>query len=170
MGRFELTEELLTGVDAIDEHHRTLLELGNRVIDPAAIKRDGPVFADAIAFLSDYVRYHFAAEEQVMTESQFPHYEHHRRWHDRFREEVSAYADQAAAGGMTKDLKLKVSFAIENWLAEHIRITDRDLAAHLRQRGAGADLSLPSVRTLVDQGKLPQAFVEREGRWARLDD
>jgi len=52
--------------------------LGNRVIDPSAVKTDGPTFEDAIKFLSDYVMYHFAAEEYVMIESHYPNVEHHR--------------------------------------------------------------------------------------------
>ena len=166
MRRFELTKELLTGVDAIDKHHRTLLELGNRVIDPSAIKTDGPIFEDAIKFLSDYVMYQFAAEEYVMIESHYPNFEHHHRWHERFKGEVSAYADQAAVGGTTKDLKLKVSFAIENWMMEHIQITDRSLVQYLQQQQGSADIRLPSVRSLMDKGKLPGSFTERLV-WAR---
>ena len=169
MRRFELTEELLTGVEAIDNHHRALFELANRVVDPAVIKTEGPLFAEAVRFLSDYVLYHFAAEEQVMLDARFPHVESHRGWHDRFKQEIAGYADQAAAVGFTKELNLRVSFAIENWLTEHIRITDRGLADYLKERGEGADVRFPSVRALVEWGKLPQGLAERDG-WTQAGD
>jgi len=103
MRRLELTEDLLTGVEDIDEHHRTLLELGNKVINPSAYKKDGTIFEDALKFLADYVIYHFAAEEYVMIESNFPNYEHHRQWHERFKQEVSDCVNRAQTEGISKD-------------------------------------------------------------------
>jgi hemerythrin len=154
MRRLEMTEDLLTGIEDIDEQHRTLLELGNRVINPSAYKTDGTIFEDALKFLADYVIYHFAAEEYVMVESNFPNYEHHRQWHEHFKQEVSDYVNRAQTEGTSKDLKLKVSFAIENWLLEHIRITDRSLAKFLQQQKGGTSMQLPSARALKDMGKL----------------
>jgi hemerythrin len=161
MKRLELTEDLITGVEDIDEHHRTLLELGNRVIDPSAYKTNGTIFEDALKFLADYVIYHFAAEEYVMVESNFPKYEHHRQWHERFKQEVSDCVNRAKTEGISKDLRLKVSFAIENWLLEHIRITDCSLAKFLQQQKGGTSIHLPSIRVLKDIGRLPEEFNER---------
>jgi hemerythrin len=158
--RLELTEDLLTGVEGIDEHHRTLLELGNQVINPSAYKTDETIFEDALKFLADYVIYHFAAEEYVMIESNFPNYEHHRQWHENFKQEVSSCLNRAHTEGISKDLKLKVSFAVENWLLEHIQITDRSLAKFLQQQKGGISIHLPSVRALKDAGKLPVEFDE----------
>ena len=166
MRRLELTEDLRTGVEDIDEHHRTLLELGNKVINPSAYKEDGTIFEDALKFLADYVIYHFAAEEYVMIESNFPNYEHHRQWHERFKQEVSDCVNRAQTEGISKDLKLKVSFAIENWLLEHIRITDCSLAKFLQQQKGSTSIHLPSVRALKDMGKLPGEFNELSV-WAR---
>jgi hemerythrin len=106
------------------------------------------------------VIYHFAAEEYVMIESNFPNYEHHRQLHERFKQDVTAFVKRAQTEKISKDLKLKVSFAIENWLLEHIRITDGSLAKFLQQQKGGALMHLPSVRALKDMGKLPGEFNE----------
>ncbi|MCK9197080.1 MAG: hemerythrin domain-containing protein [Syntrophales bacterium] len=168
MKLFELTEDLLTGNKDIDEHHRALLKLGNLVVQPSAIKAEGTIFAEAISFLSNYVMYHFAAEEYAMVSSNYPNYEHHRQWHEHFKHEVSIYVNQAQAEGASKDLKLKVSFAIENWLLEHIRITDRSLAKYLQEQGIDTNIYLPTIRTLKDKGKLPEAFDELSV-WSKID-
>ncbi len=160
MRRFELTEDLLTGVEDIDAQHRVLLNLGNKVVDPSAIKGEEKIFTDALAFLGDYVVYHFVAEEYVMEAANYPHYEHHRLWHERFKQEVSRYVEQARREGITKDLRLKVSFAIEDWMLEHIRVTDRALANFLRQRESDVTVHLPDARTLKNAGKLPENFNE----------
>jgi len=161
MKRFEFTDDLLTGIEDIDNHHRRLLELGNLVIDPSAIKTDALSFEDAIKFLTEYVIYHFAAEEDLMIESNYPYYEHHRQWHERFKQDIFNYANRAESEGISKNIKLKVSFAIENWLLEHIRITDRTLAKYLQEQEDGAYASLSGIRTLKDKGMLPETFNER---------
>jgi hemerythrin len=166
MRRLEMTEDLLTGVEAIDEHHKTLFQLGNRIINPSAYKKDGTIFEDALKFLADYVIYHFAAEEYVMIKYSFPKYEHHRQWHERFKQEISDCVNRAQTEGISKDIKLKVSFALENWLLEHIRITDRSFAKFLQQQKDGTSTHLPSIRTLKDMGKLPGEFNELSV-WAR---
>ena len=48
MGRFTLTEDMVTGILDIDEHHRILLDLGNRVIELSAIKTDRALFEEAL--------------------------------------------------------------------------------------------------------------------------
>lgn len=155
MKRFELTDDLLTGIADIDEHHRILLELGNRVTAPAAVKADGAIFANALRFLSAYVIYHFTAEEYVMMEAAFPGYEHHRQWHDRFKYEILGYVDQASREGVSEELRLKISFAMENWLTEHIRISDRGLAEFLRQQKPGVPIHLPDISAFKELAKIP---------------
>ena len=168
MERFELTADLLTGIADIDDQHRKLLELANQVVKPSAIKSDGPMFEGALKFLEEYVIYHFAAEEYAMAESDYPNIIHHNQLHSTFRKDVAAFVAQASREGDSKDLRLKVSFAIENWLLEHIRITDRDLAQFLKQQGRAVSVRLPDARTLKTAGKLPEDFNEGQVRFSNL--
>ena len=158
MERFDLTVDLLTGNTDIDEHHRILLDLANEVVDPSAIESDSALFGKALAILARYVVYHFAAEEYLMEQSAYPHETHHRQWHDRFRDEVASYVARAYQDGLSRELRLKVSFAIETWFMEHIRITDRDFARFLQQQGGAADVRLPDTQILKTAGKLPVNF------------
>lgn len=160
MKRFAMTDDLITGIEDIDEHHKMILELGNQVIVPSAVKAGGPLFDNALQFLANYVIYHFAAEEFVMMECAFPQYDHHRQWHDRFKHEVLGYVNQVTKEGMSQDIRLKVSFAMENWLIEHVRITDRALATFLQQK-ACVPIHLPAVRALKEAGRLPEDFSEQ---------
>jgi hemerythrin len=160
MRHFELTEDLLTGIEDIDKHHRALIELVNKAVDPSAIKRDGRVFEDALQFLADYVTYHFAAEEYVMLEHGYPNYEHHRQWHERYKHEVSNWINRAKTEGLSKDLRVTISVSIEDWLLEHVRITDKGLALFLRQKVDGAMVHLPDGQFLKKAGRLPEHAAE----------
>jgi len=161
MNRFELTNDLCTGITDIDDQHRTILELGNRVVALSAIREDEKIIEEALRFLTDYVVYHFAAEEYAMTQFRFPNADHHRAWHGRFRNEVLGYVDRTKIIGLPKDLRLQVSFAFENWLLEHVRITDLGLARFLQQHRDKEEVSLPTVGALETAGKLPAGFVDR---------
>jgi hemerythrin len=158
MDRFVLTADLVTGVPDIDDQHRTLFAIANRVVDPSTIDKGEPFFREILAFLAGYVLYHFAAEEHVMTNAGYPRFEQHRRWHEDFRAEVAELTEAARAGGVSKALKLRVSFAIEDWLMGHIRITDRDLADFLVQELGLHTVRLPDMQTLKNAGRIPADF------------
>jgi hemerythrin len=161
MARFELTRDLLAGVPEIDDQHRELLELGNVVVDPATLNQGAAVFREALRFLAGYVRYHFAAEEHVMQKAGYPRFEQHRQWHERFRRDVDRLVEKARRSGVSKAIAVEVSFAIENWLLEHIRITDKDFVTFLRQHTNGKEHRLPDVATLKRARLLADDFDER---------
>jgi hemerythrin len=169
MGRFELTADMMTGVQDIDEQHRNIVALGNKVTDLSAIRTDKALFEDALRFLADYVIYHFAAEEFAMLAVCYPNYDHHRRWHEHFKEDITNYYGQAKAKEISPDLRLKISFAIENWLQEHIRITDQEFAKFLQQKGGSVLIRLLKARDLKDAGKLPEDINERLTKAASPD-
>ena len=155
MKRLELTADLFTGITDIDEDHRELLEVGNRIVDPSFLKADIQTLEEALSFLEDYVLYHFAAEEYAMSYTGYPGIEKHSRLHKNFQNEISGYVNIGRTEGVTKELVLKISYAIEDWLIEHIRIADREFAKFLNP------VRLPSVRQLKEAGMLPQNFNEQ---------
>ena len=160
MGRFKLTGTLVTGNQDIDHQHRTLLELGNRVVEPSAVDDNPALFHEALGFLAAYVDYHFASEEHVMRETGYPRYQQHREWHQRFRQEVAELVRLEQVDDDSKALRLRVSFAIEDWLLAHTQIMDAELAKFLRQQRGGTVVKFPDVRTLKQAGSLPHDFNE----------
>ncbi len=160
-----MTCDLLTNGPDIDSQHRLLFDLANQVVDPSTIDRGPDYFLEVTSFLANYVDFHFAAEETVMSETRFPRAEVHRNWHDSFRSEVHRFAEQARSEGVSKSLKLKLSFAIENWLLDHIRINDRELAQHILHQSGLRGVELPDPRALKAAGILPAHY--DDGLWTR---
>jgi hemerythrin len=156
MRKFELTPDLVTGVDDIDAQHRTLLDLANRVIEAS---EDAPpaIFHRALTFLVNYTVDHFAAEEAAMDRTAYPGARFHREFHDRLRREIAGIVAQAKQEGSSKKAQLAVQFMLEDWLIYHIRETDRDLANHLRNHSPGATiLYLPAVRERKSNAATPE--------------
>jgi hemerythrin-like metal-binding protein len=160
MGRYALTGDLLTDVPAIDAHHRALLDLANRVVDPNTLSQGVATFRDALRVLCACVQYHFAAEEHVMQNMGYPRLDHHRQWHDRFRRNIDGLAVRVQDGGLSRPVAIEISFAFETWFLEHIRIMDRDVAAFLREAFGARQEPLPDIATLKSSGALSQDFDE----------
>ena len=55
MRPIDFTDDLLTGNDTIDEHHRALFEWGNRALAHGDDVPDGRTVAEVLAFLAGYV-------------------------------------------------------------------------------------------------------------------
>jgi diguanylate cyclase (GGDEF)-like protein/PAS domain S-box-containing protein/hemerythrin-like metal-binding protein len=120
----------LVGVDELDEEHRNLVELGNRLND--ALKRDEP--ADAILRMFDdllaAITHHFETEIRYMTTYRYPEQKAHEADHARLMNEALHLKRQFSEGR-----ELSALHAIKDWLTKHIAYDDRNLAAYLKQRG-----------------------------------
>jgi hemerythrin len=158
MDQFVLTDALLTGVPDIDNQHRMLFKIANQIVEPSAASGGGMLFLQLIAFLAGYVEYHFAGEELAMRQANYPGIDKHVRWHAMFRKEVENIALEAQLSGVSQPLVLRVSHAIQNWLSDHICVTDRQLADFLISRAATESVGLPAEHELRKAGMIPSSF------------
>jgi methyl-accepting chemotaxis protein/hemerythrin len=135
---FPWTDDLSVGVAEMDDQHRVLL----RLLDRVARLRDGGDPGSSpdriVAQLADYARYHFAAEEELMARLQAPDLAEHRRVHATFVERLGTFR-RSGISWSKEDIGRLLEF-LENWLSGHIRGTDRKYAeVHARLRaGEGA--------------------------------
>ncbi|MCG2807978.1 MAG: hemerythrin domain-containing protein, partial [Coriobacteriia bacterium] len=83
MAHFEWSADLETGQADIDDQHRHLFELANKLQDAAlAADQDAEdTVEDTIYELTDYVVQHFNDEEELMTEHGYPSLSSHRALH-----------------------------------------------------------------------------------------
>lgn len=148
MNRNELAQAMMTGVDSIDEEHRTIFELWDDFIDPYTIKAGGTIFQDALVCLADYIAYHFASEEFTMREVDYPNYESHRLRHDFFTEQMSDYVKGMQRRENSTVLTWGVSFILTRWIREHVSTADQELAKFLFKREEVIYLHSPLVAAL----------------------
>ncbi|RKZ37625.1 MAG: hypothetical protein DRQ37_01445 [Gammaproteobacteria bacterium] len=117
------SEKISVGNEILDEQHRKLFEVFNRLNtfmygsgDAAAL---GRIFDD----LDKYISEHFATEEALMQRHGFPGYAEHKAEHERFRTRLESLVRKHRAGDIS--LTPVVTAFIHNWLHEHIGETDR---------------------------------------------
>lgn len=136
MSLVKWTTDLAVGNEDIDEDHRKLFFLLERLhqdMSSGQINQETQSIVDA---LRDYAESHFAREEAFMREISYPHYPVHKAEHDRFVSEVCALQSRVARGARTAQLDIDQFLA--SWLREHVLVRDMALAAAIRGEGRGA--------------------------------
>lgn len=131
--RITWDKNLETGEPEIDGQHRELFHRIDKLLAASREKRSREEVAQTLTFLGDYVVHHFAAEERIMTLSDYPEVEAHRAEHARFVQEFGLLYREFKAEGPTVLFIIRVGNRVTNWLREHIYRTDRLLVEHLKR-------------------------------------
>ncbi|PWC33737.1 bacteriohemerythrin [Azospirillum sp. TSO35-2] len=126
------------GNDALDEDHRVLIAIVNKLYDPA--NRENPGVIEAIlAELIAYTRHHFAEEEAQMQRLNYPTFVAHKALHDKLTQQVEAYRDEfrVSHSSITGE---EVFLFCSEWLGKHILKEDTRFGEY-----AGAEETLAAV-------------------------
>lgn len=125
-------KDLETGNEAIDRQHKELLARLNMLLKAC---RDGQGKAEAeqtMEFLLSYTIKHFADEEKVQREINYPAYLDHRQRHNEFKQTALDLARELRESGSCEDFAGKICVVIGEWLIHHIRGDDFRFAAYMQ--------------------------------------
>lgn len=124
MDKISWSDSLRTGVAEIDDHHRELIDIRNKLIDCCHDENvpHSEAFHNILAELFDYSRIHFSIEEDLMLAIGFPELDEHTREHHQFIEHV---ADLSI--GVAKDscIHTRALEFLTDWMVTHIFQADR---------------------------------------------
>ncbi len=129
------TPALALGHEEIDSQHQEMFRRAARLCDAMA-SGDGATVARLFDFLGTYVVDHFAAEERLMVENEFPGYNVHRAAHERFVRDYQSLRKLHEQSGASTAVTIKASTWLSEWLRSHIGSTDRLLGRYLASRNA----------------------------------
>lgn len=130
------TDDLSVGNPLIDEDHRHLFNLLERLHQDMSSGQINQETQSIIDALRDYTESHFSREEEFMRKIGYPQYATHKAEHDRFVSEVCALQSRVARGARTAQLDIDQFLA--KWLREHVLVRDMALAAAIRGENAAA--------------------------------
>lgn len=125
------SHDLATGVAGIDQQHRELFQHFDRFQQACRQGQGRERLAELLGFLNEYVDVHFADEEALMSRIGFPQAAEHAAAHAAFRRKMAGLAAFLDARGPSIDLLVDTNQKVMLWLLEHIRKSDRALAAYL---------------------------------------
>ena len=126
---------LRTGLDAVDAQHHHFVSLIGWLNQLSPAELGAPVGRRWLAELASYAALHFAFEQSLMRESDFPDELAHTAEHERIAEHLHAQGGRSAwsAADHTDFMRF-----LWRWFAEHTGTRDRELAEHVRRRGGRA--------------------------------
>lgn len=126
---------LAVGDAMIDAQHQELFERYEALLEAMATGDRGEIAA-LYDFLGAYALEHFAAEERLMAERDFPGRAVHKASHDRFVRDYQALRGLFEAHGATAAVSVKTKVWLSDWLRKHIGGADRQMALHVLKRSA----------------------------------
>lgn len=125
----EWNNNLLTGIAEIDNQHKLLFELINKLGNKCSSKTD---FFNVYAELQAFVGIHFKTEENYMRYLNYPEYETHKGCHDNFVYEVKLILKNKISGDDFSVFSSKLVETFENWLMTHYTDEDVKMAEYIK--------------------------------------
>ncbi|WP_029893408.1 bacteriohemerythrin [Desulfohalovibrio reitneri] len=132
--RIKWDESYHVGVEAMDRQHDHLTGLINELFEAYMAGREREHLAATIRELSDYAGYHFATEERLMLEHDYPETSAHLDQHLEFTDRVLGFLGDYAAG--KNDLSAELLDYLTDWWTSHVSGTDKKLGDFLNEVGA----------------------------------
>jgi len=132
-GKLQWSEDFSVGIPEIDEQHKTLFELIDRIHTAVLDRKGTAACAEVLDELVDYTRIHFGLEQSLMNIGKYPEYEAHCTLHRELVSEVEALQQKIRSG------KAAISFELlhflRTWLIKHILGEDKKYAAFFASSG-----------------------------------
>ena len=139
MARLEWIPALGTGNSGIDEEHKTLFALINKLDEARGREGDRGALREVADELVHYVHVHFAHEEALFEAKAYPGAEAHIEEHRAFVARVAQFHAQIIDGSPA--VGSEMAEFLRTWLSRHIALSDRKYRPWLADRVEGAGSS-----------------------------
>ncbi|MGF1450254.1 MAG: bacteriohemerythrin [Opitutales bacterium] len=118
---------MATGVDSVDQQHRTLVDAINR-LDQACREGQGKeAVGKLLDFLAEYVVNHFKHEEAIMDAQNAPKAAQNKKAHRQLLDTYSQWREQYDKSGASLQMVGELNTLLREWLVSHICSVDRCL-------------------------------------------
>lgn len=134
----EWSEDLSVGIEEIDEQHKILVDLINRMHQAIHQRRGSEVVGSILEELGSYTKLHFTVEESLMRILNYPDYEAHKVQHDKLIEHMRELQEKVVSGRAA--IGFELMHFLKVWLTKHILEDDRAYTDHFLMAGANPQL------------------------------
>lgn len=131
MSHIEWHSGLSLGIEKIDDQHKNLIGLSNKLMDAA--KHGVPKsITEAFHALREYTVYHFNDEEEYMKRIKYPKLQEHGQQHLVLKQQVKYY--QEALYKKAEITEAEILDFLKKWLIDHIVYNDLDIKKYLESK------------------------------------
>jgi hemerythrin len=135
MAFMEWDDTLLTGIQVIDIQHHRLVELVNefhaQVLRSTTLEEERVFSGRFLMELRTYAKFHFAAEEMMLKEQQYPDLIPHQAEHKNFIKEIERL--EARFGLNEPAMAVDVLLLARDWIIHHVGQTDRAYIGYIKK-------------------------------------
>lgn len=132
---FPWNDRLSVGVQVIDDDHKKLVALVNRLHQTMKEGGDAAALGAIIQEAADYTQFHFAREEGLMRQHDYPELARQEAAHRRMVAQLQALAEQFSAGEFS--IAMDVMAFAKIWLTQHILGEDMKLKPFFANKSVG---------------------------------
>ncbi|MBF0178389.1 MAG: bacteriohemerythrin [Magnetococcales bacterium] len=130
---FPWTDTLLTGVRDVDDDHKKLVAMVNKIHRLLKESAGSAAVGQVINELAAYTQFHFAREEKFFDQFGYPDTASHKEKHVQLLQGVSTLMKEFAEGDFAAPMDLLT--VAKAWLINHIMKTDMAFAPFLKEKG-----------------------------------
>jgi hemerythrin len=125
MSLIEWNDDLLTNIPHIDDEHKNLVLLLNKLHHAVSQGKGQEAINPVLIELTRYAQTHFKHEEDYMQERNYPEFEAHRKEHLEFMEKVKDFEKQYKNGEIST--LVPIIIFIIGWIMQHVSQVDKKL-------------------------------------------
>ena len=133
MPSFQWEPKYSVNVAIVDEQHKKIIELLNRLSDAIDTEKMKEVLGPIAEEIVAYSNYHFITEEFFMTTHHYPDYKSHKKEHDEFRAQALRLQESVKEKGSA--VGPEVVKLLTDWLGHHIMFVDKRFGPFLNSKG-----------------------------------
>lgn len=120
-------------IEEIDKQHQLLIKMINELYKAMSAGKEHSALRKLINQLHNYAAMHFAKEEHYFDIFGYPDAKLHKKEHADFEQKVSLFEKDFNNGRQT--LSDEIMSFLCNWLANHIRGSDKKYEPFFKERG-----------------------------------
>jgi hemerythrin len=132
MELFTWSEKYSVSISSIDNDHKGLFGLLNKLYDSLASGEANEILSKVISELYSYTQTHFKREEVLMQKANYPHIQEHIDFHRQFEKKIEEY--QIALIDQEATLTIDVLSFLRDWLINHIQGVDMHYVPFLKEK------------------------------------
>ncbi len=167
-----LTKQYLTGIQAIDAQHKTLVGMINDLADALNKGTNREFTGNILRKLIEYTESHFKIEEAMMREHEYPDYPSHVAGHRKLIKRVMTFEDMFKKG--IPNIGPEILSFLQDWLFNHILKTDMAYVPCITGRhvapSAPAETGSGAVDKIIGDNPSPANDVPAGGSFILTDD
>lgn len=130
---FKWSPEYSVDIQAIDDQHKELVAILNRLFVAVSRQEGDRVIAGILDALTAYTRTHFALEEQLLRQANYEDLKAHIEEHRNFIEKLDRLTKVHLIE--EKPIYFEMLSFLKSWLREHIQVEDTKYSAALHEAG-----------------------------------